>query len=513
MAGAAVGSAAGFNPTVDLNQMPVGRKVTVRSDDKQAFGDIISRIGTMASDNPMKMSEAADPVKELGTPADNGAKGRDAGNKKQSGTEVSAEKKADDVRKTGKEATATDGRKKTDTDVRNTDRADTKKPGQSDQQEGLSDEGLEDISEVISSGIQNIISQIAETLNITEDEINLAMEGLGLDEMSLFDPKAMSSLFLNLTGQDETALLVNGELADQLSLIQETAADSLESIAEVLEMPVDSLKEQLALQTGGEAGQEVTEEKDTSGAYSITTRIGGREVELSVSIDEAGQPVVTDTAFSPEKMGDGDQKKGSGRGNEEHHQTLQSMADSIAQNIESAVSEITQGEEVTPFTDQVNQARITEQINDYIRTNIRPGITDMEMQLHPASLGAVTIHLTEKEGVITAQFTTQTDAVRAAVESQLLQLKERFEEQGIKVSEIQVLVSQERFADRGGQGSRQGEEDLRAQKAGRRRRLRVAESGDEDGEEASGVVAEEDEADRIAVDMMQRSGNSVDFTA
>ncbi|MCR5303754.1 MAG: flagellar hook-length control protein FliK [Lachnospiraceae bacterium] len=534
MAGAAVGSAAGFTPQMDLGQMSGNRRVNPVEDNKQGFQDIISKIGTMATETEIGGVREIDPVQEL-RPVEKSSQTGSAGSEgsERSSSKVSVDRKADDTGNTGKEATATDGSKKTDTDVKNNDRVEKPETtGEEVDQEGLSDEEIEVISEALSSGMQNIITQIAETLGITEEEVTSAMESLGVSEIALFDPKTVTDLFLNLTGQDETALLTDGDLMEQLTAIQDVVSESMESLAEALEIPVEDLKEQIAMQLkpeapvqneasgamqaalAGQAG--LTEETAAPSEYKVTARVNGQEVQLTVSVDEAGQPVVQNvTAASQENSEFGEQhhKGGKDHSQDGAHQVLQGMTEGLAQNSETMVTEAQAGSEVQSFTDQVNQTRIMTQINDYIRANIRPDVTDMEMQLHPASLGNVTVHLTEKQGVITAQFTTENDAVKAAVESQLVQLRERFEEQGIKVSEIQVMVSQERFADRDGRGNQETEEDIKAQKAGRRRRLRVGGSGDDGEGGDDGTDQETDEADRIAVDMMQRSGNTIDYTA
>ena len=63
----------------------------------------------------------------------------------------------------------------------------------------------------------------------------------------------------------------------------------------------------------------------------------------------------------------------------------------------------------------------------------------------PASLGSVNVQIAAKDGVITAQFTAQNETVKAAIESQLVQLRTQFEEQGIKVDAVEVTVANYRW--------------------------------------------------------------------
>ena len=91
-----------------------------------------------------------------------------------------------------------------------------------------------------------------------------------------------------------------------------------------------------------------------------------------------------------------------------------------------------------------------------MRIQVRSDMTQMELQLNPASLGTVNINITSKAGVITAQFLTQNETVKAAIESQIVQLKNSFEEQGIKVESVEVAVANHSFErNLNGEGSRQ----------------------------------------------------------
>lgn len=105
-----------------------------------------------------------------------------------------------------------------------------------------------------------------------------------------------------------------------------------------------------------------------------------------------------------------------------------------------------------------NTQEIMNQILDYMKLQLNADTTNLEMQLHPASLGTLQIQLASKAGVVTANFIAQNEAVKAALEVQMVQLKEQFEEQGIKVESIQVTVQThefERNLDEQGRGRNQ----------------------------------------------------------
>ena len=157
---------------------------------------------------------------------------------------------------------------------------------------------------------------------------------------------------------------------------------------------------------------------------------------------------------------------------------------------------------------EVNTQDIMRQIMDYMRVQIRPDQTSMEMQLHPASLGTLQIQVEAKGGVLTANFITQNEAVKAALESQMVQLQENFEQQGIKVEAIEVTVATHQFEQNLDQQGREGEQSGEMQEGRRPRVRRLNLSG------MDGIMPEDlEEEDRIAAEMMAVNGGTVDYTA
>ena len=158
---------------------------------------------------------------------------------------------------------------------------------------------------------------------------------------------------------------------------------------------------------------------------------------------------------------------------------------------------------------EVDTQDIMRQIMDYMRVQIRPDETSMEMQLHPASLGTLQIQVEAKGGVLTANFTTQNEAVKAALESQMVQLQENLEQQGLKVEAIEVTVATHQFEQNLDQQGRDGEQSGEAQEA-RRPRVRRLHLG---GPDEMIPPEEMTEEDRITAEMMAANGGTVDYTA
>ena len=105
---------------------------------------------------------------------------------------------------------------------------------------------------------------------------------------------------------------------------------------------------------------------------------------------------------------------------------------------------------------------IANQIMEHIKITIRPEQTNMELQLNPEHLGRVNLTITEKEGMMTAQFTTQSEVAKEAIESQMTALRESLQNQGIKVEAIEVTVSEFGFErDRQSEQNGNGEPEKR----------------------------------------------------
>ena len=92
------------------------------------------------------------------------------------------------------------------------------------------------------------------------------------------------------------------------------------------------------------------------------------------------------------------------------------------------------------------------------------------------------------------------------IETQLIQLKEQFEEQGIKVDAVEVTVANHEYGQQFSQDNKDAERKQGKASKGTRR-INLDEIG-EDGE-----IEQMEESERIAVEMMQANGSTIDYTA
>ena len=154
---------------------------------------------------------------------------------------------------------------------------------------------------------------------------------------------------------------------------------------------------------------------------------------------------------------------------------------------------------------------IMRQMTDFIKLNVNPNVTEMELQLQPANLGTINLQVALKNGAITAQFTAQNESVKEALETQIVQLKENLEERGIKVDAVEVAVSSHEFERNLEQGEQEARDSERTEEIKRTTRRRIVLG--ENGTDAEAEMEDIEDADRIQVEMMQQKGNTVSFTA
>ena len=367
-------------------------------------------------------------------------------------------------------------------------------------------------AEAVTDAGKEVVKEVAKELGVTEEQVEQAMEELGLSAYSLFDPANMTQLVLALSGEDAAALLTDEKLLASLQDLIDMAAGIMDGLAGEMDLSpeeMSALIEELQKRLGGEV--EAVEEQPR-----ITVEVQDGDDTITLAADENGNTIKTVDVVSqkPEdntagnQAGEQEKKGGEGREHENALHAGNSLNDAALQNT-AQTAEIP-FEEMTPhFSEQTRD--IMNQILDYMKLQLRPGMDQLEMQLHPASLGTVHIQIVSRGGEVTAQFHVQNEAVKAALESQISTLQENLREQGVKVEAVSVTVESHGFESNLWQGQERGDDSASAgNKNGRRspRRINLNEL------DINGMAEEEaSEEDLLAAKMMEVNGNTVDYTA
>lgn len=378
--------------------------------------------------------------------------------------------------------------------------------------------------ETVEEKAGELMQEVADVLGIPLEKVEEAMEILGLTAVDLFDPANLKQLLLNLTDSvDEVALVTNETLYGNLQELLTAVEESLGALQEELGLnaeELDALMEQMTKEVPEEAPvQDMTQTPEVSVEgmkdYAVSVQRDGETVQIKVTVDDATgtkstSEQVTDSTQTqiqaPVKQEKAASDMGHGQegANTGEHTTGNAILQHLMQQLETA--ETAEAPVEQPVYQSAQSEQIMNQIVEYMKFNISEETQKMEMQLHPASLGTVNVQIAAKDGVITAQFTTQNEAVRAVLETQLIQLKEQFEEQGIKVDAVEVTVANHAYGDQSFEGQQNMDQDKGSTKKGTRRINLDLLDGDEE-------LAEMDDSERIAVEMMQANGNTVDYMA
>lgn len=389
---------------------------------------------------------------------------------------------------------------------------DTKKPA--DAVETVNADAQSGQVEAVQEAGEELVKDIAGELGVSEEEVIRAMEELGLSFYQLFDPANLTQLVLNVSGEQNAAVLLTdeglftklqdvlkaaGEISDNLAKELNASPEEMQNILKQLQAAKDSMTAE---------PQEVLEAEETAPKITIEVKVNGETVKLSA--DENGNVDKTigtvsqgtdETTAKPEnqKQGSGEMK-GKSEGNEHGNALFDTALQDRAQVQEAEAPQQTQ----SFFSEQTQD--IMNQIMDYMKIQLKPGMDQLEMQLHPASLGNVQIQITSRGGEVTAHFQVQNETVKAAIESQIVELKENLRDQGVKVEAVQVTVESHGFESNLWQG--QGGEQNAASQNGKRtpRRINLNELDELFEEEAS-------EEEILNARVMEMNGTTVDYTA
>ena len=385
--------------------------------------------------------------------------------------------------------------------------------------------------ETVEKAAEELVSEIVDVMDIPLEQVEAAMEALGLTAVDLFDPANLKQLLLNLTGNtDELALVTDETLYGNLQELFQSVNGTLGALQEELGLSAEELEALMARLSAEEkapAGMEeqvpvmpetenpMVEEPEVSVEgmkdYAVSVQKDGGTVQIKVTVDDASgekhvSEQVTDTA-KPETTPVLKKEEMADQGNRgEEHAAGNNAGNTFLQNLTGQMEKVEAPAEQPVYT-QPETNQIMDQIVEYMKFNLKPDMQEMEMQLHPASLGTVHVQIAAKDGAITAQFAAQNETVKAVLETQMIQLKEQFEEQGIKVEAVEVTVANHAYGEQfGGERDAADQNGENAKKGARRINLNLDEIEEEGMEEL-------DDSERIAVEMMQANGNTVDYTA
>ena len=401
--------------------------------------------------------------------------------------------------------------------VQNTDKKglDNGNPQKTDQKQVGTQEDVkaEKVADEAQKAGEELVGKVAEELGVSEEEVLAAMEALGFVMADLLNADNMTELVLTIEGEDMLALMTDEGLYNSLQNLLTMVSEAVDQIGEKVELSPEELEailEQAKVPEMEENPETVPEDgkrpqiPEGQEDYTVTVERNGETVKVSVEVDGSSQTESTEVqeeTTADSGKGDGSKKEGSSQKENAQEMTHGNMLLESLLNKGGAVKSEAVFENAMAQNTADTQ-NIMNQIMDYMRVQVKADMTQMELQLNPASLGTVNINITSKAGVITAQFLTQNETVKAAIESQIVQLKNSFEEQGLKVEAVEVTVASHSF-ERNLNGDGNGQQQAQDGKKKGNRKVNLN----------GPAMEEEPAAEEEEPAIMGMEGSTVSFTA
>lgn len=410
--------------------------------------------------------------------------------------------------------------------------------------ESLDEEKIKDLAEEISEITNQIVDKIKSEFEVTDEEIEEAMEVLGLTIADLTKPAELRNLLMELTGTtDSIELLTNVELYDSVkevtdfasNLFTEVAKDfslSTEQLTEMIntesfeealnEVDVSVTSNEAETEADAEVVSEVTVDKTTDAALAFenSDKANANEtkpVESNNSNESEEVPIDTekkapDKIEKPESFAQSnlmndeamnersENRKNFNFDSSKNQEFTFNQTQAVTNQTVNTVGDIV--ETVTSYTTGADTDNIMRQVTDYVKVHISDDVTKMEIELHPASLGTVNMQINSQNGQITAHLTVQNELVKSVLETQMIKLQETFDEQGTKVSAIEVTVAE--YSLNSQSDNNYSEERNGRNYGSKKKGINLNEIGSLD---------ELDEEEQLEAKVMEMNGSSVNYTA
>ena len=410
--------------------------------------------------------------------------------------------------------------------------------------ESLDEEKIKDLAEEISEITNQIVDKIKSEFEVTDEEIEEAMEVLGLTIADLTKPAELRNLLMELTGtSDSIELLTNVELYDSVKEVTDFASNLFTEVAKDFSLSTEQLTEMINTESFEEALNEVdvsvkTNEAETEADAEVVSEVTvDKTTDAALAFENSDKananetkPVESNNSNESEEVPIDTEKKAPEKIEKPESFTQSSLMNDEAMNERSenrksfnfdssknqeftfnqtqAVTNQTVNtvgdivETVTSYTTGTDTDNIMRQVTDYVKVHISDDVTKMEIELHPASLGTVNMQINSQNGQITAHLTVQNELVKSVLETQMIKLQETFDEQGTKVSAIEVTVAE--YSLNSQSDNNYSEERNGRNYGSKKKGINLNEIGSLD---------ELDEEEQLEAKVMEMNGSSVNYTA
>ncbi|MBO6108718.1 MAG: flagellar hook-length control protein FliK [Eubacterium sp.] len=497
------------------------------------FDSFISNNATAASRNRTSNESIADTRSKMenSSKVQTSKKSEDG-----SSSNKTAGKDADNtqVNNDGKETGTVKADSKTDAKNSVNDTAETKETGT--ETALVNDDGtvnIEKVNEEVMAILQDMFSMFPEELNDIFDMMDMQpadlISGIMNGDIESFSITTVQTFVMEVHGIEDpgaflTNDLLNSELNDLYDKMKSILAEMMRVGVEDLDKVEKSVWDSIQAQLSGIRPESLNENGIVQNENVIPVDNDAEAVSNVTADDVNDINIVVENNMTDQGMGSSSQSgaetgtgTGAGQGAEaglgsealrdaatDLETATRNQAVSNAQAFAEAVTEAMDPDvsEIAGATRQMTE--IVEQVVRQVSIRMMPESTNMELQLHPASLGRVNVQINATGQDATAKIIVENQQAKEALESGMIRLQEAFEERGLKVTEVEVEIGNfdlglRQQNDQSSEGD--GRSDGRGNRAG-------------SGSETDAVTEAADAAERNLTDASRVEANStVDYTA
>lgn len=383
-----------------------------------------------------------------------------------------------------------------------------------------------------------IVKKVTDALDISEDELNNAMQLLGLTAMDLLNPANLAALYCEVTGNasDPQALVLNADFTALFNDVSQVASENDAQLdllsqltasddGEILDADIVS-----SADTNESTGSVNTPEKTVDSSNDDTAASGQNINDTADEAVKVYDSSTQDSSYQNSDEGTSSGETGNGITSDENTEKTQSKSQ-VDSSFDGSGERVLHHDDGAHSDNSVLHASVSEQLNtdtsfemSQSQSRLRVDTTDIirqivdsmsisntteesaiNLQLTPESLGRMYINVSQKNSEISARIAVSNEAVKEALQTQMVNLKEALNNSGIRVNEVEITVASHEF-----------ERNLEQGAANDSRQQESTNSYNGSNSSDSGIDSDmmQDRAEeRLVTQIMRDNGNSVDFTA
>ncbi|MCR5721336.1 MAG: flagellar hook-length control protein FliK [Lachnospiraceae bacterium] len=368
--------------------------------------------------------------------------------------------------------------------------------------------------DAVKEAVSSVMESLKEELDVADEEILQALENLGLTQLALLDVTKLPEIVAEITGsEDKLSLMTDENLFKNLMTVEDRVARTVEHLLSEDKIAPEEFAEAIELIGRKEIPAEkpvmpqnpAVETEDADKPVTLEDKISiriDRNVTKAVNTETTGlNQTAEETEFKPITA----DLRRSGFFDRSKEQGPKDGPVNFVQNLlNKAVEAMNEASETVSYSN-FDVRNVLDQITEAIKVDVSPETSEINLRLHPESLGTVSVKVSaNNEGVLTAKFTAQNESVKAIIESQAIVLKETLEAKGVTVEAVEVMVQSHEFERNLSDQSKGGENTSDDRKKSKGiRRIDLTED----------VAETETPEDTLVREMMAQNGNTIDYTA